>query len=352
MSLNFSALLNELLEGLVFYVYAHVRAMYLVMRFPIRGPRYLARINARQPAKSVGPHGFFLINLIAVFFLIQIAPSLTSVDLKTVAGVLGSQIERVANSEVDWFPLILWSLAILVTADVALRLACLTVPVRRHRQTVRNSLLFSLGLQPWGALIGCMYLLRFVLSTNYAILVLGPTLALVLAFAAPTIAYFASAMTSFISRIGRRLALGLVGIATIAFIAGLYVEAGALVFWQVGSPPDQLEITNAACVVDSAGNTEITAVVENLTKQRFTLASSSAFSTFMGDKNVKTSSVETSLGKDAPFLIINDGAVLWIRLKGMVPSPIAVNEDCLIRILNGSFIIGTADTYWTSSPTN
>jgi hypothetical protein len=39
MNLNFNKLLADLLEGLVFYAYEHLRAIYIVVRYPFRGPR-------------------------------------------------------------------------------------------------------------------------------------------------------------------------------------------------------------------------------------------------------------------------------------------------------------------------
>jgi hypothetical protein len=98
MNLNFNKLLADLLEGLVFYTYEHLRAIYVLVRYPLRGPRYLAHRAARHPTQAVSPHGFLLINLIAVFLFIDIVSPLIFTNLGAVARSLASMLEQAVNS--------------------------------------------------------------------------------------------------------------------------------------------------------------------------------------------------------------------------------------------------------------
>jgi hypothetical protein len=139
MYLNFATVLNDLLEGVVFYVYAHLHAMYLIGRFPFRGPQYLALLNARRPQRSVGPHSFFLLNLISVFLFTEVVSLLLFTNLKQVVVSLGAQFEQAVNSKIDWLPLVLRSLTILISADLVLRLVSLAVPGGRPHAMLREA---------------------------------------------------------------------------------------------------------------------------------------------------------------------------------------------------------------------
>src|SRR5262245_27999035 len=116
MTLNVSKLLNDILEGVVFYTYEHVRAIYLLARFPFRGPRVLAYWSVKNRDRAVGPHAFLLINLMIVFIFLGFASPLLFVfhNLKIMGPELSAEFERLRSSEFDFLPPIFRSLVIMV----------------------------------------------------------------------------------------------------------------------------------------------------------------------------------------------------------------------------------------------
>ena len=119
--------------------------------------------------------------------------------------------------------------------------------------------------------------------------------------------------------------------------------------WGVGDAPEAMDVMSVVCQADKSGNAEVTAVVENRTKKKFIISTQQSASAFFGDKYVSPSYIETSLGNMAPFLIINDGAVFWIRYKTKIPSE-ADSQNCLVHMVNGNFVIAKGNSYWQSAP--
>jgi hypothetical protein len=350
MNLNLNRLLADLLEGLVFYTYEHLRAIYILVRYPFRGPRYLAHWAARHPTQAVSPHGFLLINLIAVFLFIDIVSPLIFTDLGAVARSLASSLEQAVNSEVNWLPLILRSLVLLVSADILVRLLSLPVAVGHHRAQVTNSILFSMALQPLAVVVAVVYLMQFNLfSTKHETFISVSTTALLLALALPTIVFvpreLARSLRGYLLQY-RPVVLGAAGALTGLFIVGLYAEAIALKWWEVGAPPETMSVIKPTCRADGEGNAEVSAVVENRTKKRFILPAADAIQAFFDSEQVKQSSLKTSLGSDGPFLIINDRAVFWVWLRGKTDAK-ASPTKCIVQVVRNSTVVGQVQpSYW------
>jgi hypothetical protein len=328
---------------LVFYAYEHLRAIYIVVRYPFRGPRYLAHRAARHPTQAVSPHGFLLINLIAVFLFIDIVSPLIFTNLGAVAGSMASTLQQVVNSEINWLPLILRSLALLVSADVLVRLMSLLVPVRHHRAQVTNSILFSIALQPLAVVVAFIYLMQFNLfSSQHDTFIAASTVALLLAMAIPTIVFvpreLARSLRGYLLQY-RPVVSGAAGVLTGLLIVGLYAEALALKWWEVGAPPETMSVIKPTCRADGDGNAEVSAVVENRTKKRFILRADDAIQAFFDNEQVKQSSLKTSLGSDGPFLIINDGAVFWIWLRGKTESKVKP-KACSVQVVRNNTVVG------------
>jgi hypothetical protein len=355
MNVNLNRLLTDLLEGLVFYAYEHLRAIYILIRYPFRGPRYLAYRAAHHPTQAVSPHGFLLINLIAVFLFIDIVSPLILAGLRAIGLSLVSTLELAVDSEVNWLPLILRSLALLVSTDILVRLLSLPVRAGRRRAQVTNSILFSLALQPLAIVVAVVYLMQFDLfSTTHNTFISVSTVALLFGLALPTMFFvrreLARSLRGSLLQFGPVIS-GAASVLTGLFITGLYAEAVALKWWEVGAPPETMSVVRSTCRADSDGSVEVDAVIENRTKKRFILPAGDAILAYFGDEQVEQTSLETSLGHDVPFLIINDGAVVWVRLRGKAqPSAsqaTASAPQCIVQVMRGSFIVGEAHpTAW------
>ncbi len=350
MNFNFIKFVNDLIEGLIFAVYEHLRSIWITARYPFRGPRFLAYRNLRNPGQTVGPHTFLLINLMIAFFFIDVVSPLIFTNLVTVAKTLGAQLERLANAEIYWMPIILRGLAVFISADLVLRTASLVVLPRHRRRWVRNGLLFSFGLQPLAVIVAFVYLLQYPLfSTHHELFIGGSTVAILLVMASPNIIFVARTFAPFVGlRVAPAFAWGVIAVLTMLFLVALYAEAVMLTWWQIGNPATAMEFRQTVCKGDDSGRGEVTAVIENRTRERFILPSDAAFAVFYGTDVVPTPSVETSLGKDSPFLIINDGALFWIRLMGKIPSPTPVDRTCKVWIRDGSFVKGEGSASWES----
>jgi hypothetical protein len=186
-------------------------------------------------------------------------------------------------------------------------------------------------------------------STKHETFILVSTTALLLALALPTIVFvpreLAPSLRGYLHQYCPVVS-GAVGALTGLFIVGLYAEAIALKWWEVGAPPETMSVIKPTCRADGEGNAEVRAVVENRTKKRFILSADDAIHAFFDGEQVKQSSLKTSLGSDGPFLIINDGTVFWVWWRGKTDAK-ASPKECIVRLVrNGSIVSDIQPTYW------
>src|SRR5215469_6896937 len=110
MNFDFPKLLNSAVEGFVFFTHRYFEAVYLLLRYPMRGAHYLSYRNLKRPDASISPYVFILINLIIGFIAIAVAGPLIFTNLPTIARSANALIHRIENSDFNFLPLILRSL--------------------------------------------------------------------------------------------------------------------------------------------------------------------------------------------------------------------------------------------------
>jgi hypothetical protein len=347
---NFPKLLGDIVEGFVFFVYRQLEAIYIVARFPIRGPRVMAYRNLKNHSNSVGPHLFFLVNLIIGFFFIDLLSPLIFGNLRMVAHSFWEQFAKLQDSGLDFLPLILRSLAILMSADVVLRLATMMIRRRRKREMYRNSLLFSFGLQPLAVIVVFFCIMQYdLMNTRHENVVAFVTLALLVLVALPPIILTTLLLGPMVSQmIDQPKIKFAIPIFAFIFLATLHVEAGTMVWQGFASPPTDLELSELHCQVDAQKHAVVTAMLENKTKARFILFSRDAISVFADSNAVDIQDLETSSGKEPPFLILNDRALIWIKARVTARGGSTIDKDqkCKIWITEGSFVKAEKMSSW------
>jgi hypothetical protein len=351
MNFNFPQLLNDAVGGIVFFTYRYIEALYLLIRFPLRAPRYLAYRSMKNPAETISPYVFIIVNLIIGFLSVEIVGPLIFTDLPTIARSLPAQIDRIENSDFNFVPLLLRSLAILISIDLSLRIASVIIRHRKPREFARYSLLFALGLQPLAVIIGISYLMQFeLLNTHHEFLIIGSTQGLLLLLALPTVILAVRMLapgTALLVKT-RHAAAGVALLATI-FIFALYIEAGALVWRGFASPPTNFNVSELHCEIGKDGTLEVYSLIENKTQRRFVQPSRSFLNAFADDQLVNMDTLETSLGKDVPLLILDNGMSIWLKAARAAtgqPPQVQPGQKCTVWLMDGIFVRGEQSDNW------
>jgi hypothetical protein len=321
MIFNLGKLFNDLIEGFVFYIYEYARTIYILVRFPRLGPILLFFRNLKDPAHTIGPHAFVLINVFVAFLFMEFALPLIFAFWNR--GIFTTQltttIDEYRNSEKEFTPLIIRSLIVLITIDVVLRLALsLLVHEARIFKRIQSSLLYSVGLQPLAIIVAFAYWTSFDLfNTHYEKAISLSAVALFFLLGGLFFMFLLDMFRIYVFRSARLIYLGtgLAGFSLLFFVA-IYAEAVVLYRWSFLDGPQGALIQEMQCNVGENDNVELLAIVGNPTKQRIVISDINVFA--CGDKISGT--VETSLGKDPAYFILKAGDTMWIRFRGNKPS--------------------------------
>jgi len=352
MQLNIAKLLNDLLDGIVLYIYSHFSSIWIVARHPVRGPRYLAYQNLRKPDHTISPSAFLFINLIIAFYFMEFASPLVFVfwSGKFTIAALNETIEKIRASQIDFLPTVVRSVIVFVTVYAILDV--LTSVFIRHtsrRAFVRNSLLFSYGLQPLAIIAAFIYATRFNLfSSRHEVLIVGSALALMALIASLSVVFSVDIFKNYFPK--QRTALyqkSIVGGLSFAFLFALYIEAGLLFDWPIFQPPTRLVIGDLRCHVIDSGHVIVEAFIENPTGRRIVIplqSGAGVFDVFSDINRIEGGTLESSAGQRAPFLALDPAATGWIRLTAEMASSSQAPKTCNLS-LQGD--LGSREVGWS-----
>ena len=337
MSLNLAKLLNEILEGIVFYAYAHGRAICILVRHPFRGPKYLAYKNLRSPDHTVSPNAFLLINIFVSLYFLNFAFPLIFVfwEPRFLGPALSTAIDQFRNAEVDFWPIIVRGLVVFMSLYFFIDLTTSSLIKRtRTRNLVRNSLLFSYGLQPLAVIVAFAYITRFdLMNSRHELLISASTVTLVAAIALLAVVNAERTWKPYISVGGVRASARAFVLAAL-FLVAAYAEAIFLLKWSVLDEPDGLVVSAKTCRVLDQKMATAEAFVRNPTKHQI-VASINGLSLSVDGQSVKSDPVSSSSGKDAPFLIVGSGGTGWFSVKAdltLLPQPGKNSATCSLQI--------------------
>jgi hypothetical protein len=331
MPLNLAKLVNDILDSAILYIYAHLSAIWIVARHPVRGPRYLAYKNLRNIDHTVSPRAFLFVNLFICFWFVDFASPLIFVfwDGHATEQVVAETLKKIRASQIDFVPTIMRSLVVFTTVYAVFDVA--TSLFERHprkRPLIRNSLLFSFGLQPLAVIVAFLYATRFDLfNSTHETFILVSTLALLALITVPAVAF---AIKTFRARdaLGGQIHAGIV--ATI-FVVVVYTQGIALASWDPFAKETRLVVTKLSCGWAPSGDIVVEAFIDNLTNDKQIIplqTDQSDYVVWADGKSVEPRAFDSSAGPGAPYLVLAPGASGWFRLKGQLPPASAKPSDC------------------------
>jgi hypothetical protein len=345
-------LINDLFEGFIFYIYRHVEGVALIARHPRRGPPTLAYRNLRTPERSVGPHAFLFLNLFFLLLFLQVFSPLLFVfwSGEYAATTAGETLHGLVEDKFDLLPLLLKTTLLLVTFDVLARTLAAAIsaqPAKRRR--FRDSLLFSLGLQPFALVLAFLFVTRFPLFTmNDAMnnAVAAAALLLIVVIAGTSVAFGERAFAPTIQRrffkTSRQAPLfaRLSASAAVLTILAIGYAVGIVLSQQpMFARPEFVSIETMECSIDyDARRIAVSGVVANrtgrlqplsvgadnyahaaveLANHGFASADSRGYTNYPEQILSRDTPVlfQTSRGSDSPYVVMAAGDTIWVRLS-------------------------------------
>jgi hypothetical protein len=342
MQLNIAKLLNDLLDGVVLYTYSYLRSIWIVARYPIRGPRYLAYQNFRKPDRTVSPSAFLFINLIIAFYFMEFASSLAFGFEKSnfTVAEFNETVERIRAKQVDFLPTIVRTIIAFVTVYAILDVT--TSEFVRHpprRAFVRNSWLFSFGLQPLAIIPAFISAAYYIYSKHHWMLIFNSTLALLTLMASLSVVFSVDVLKNYFAKQHTLLyRKSLVGSLSAIFLVALYFEAVLLFNLPLFEPPMRPVIGDLRCHIVDSGHVIVEAFIENPTSRRILIPLQTGARVFnvSSDHNlIEGGTLESSAGERAPFLALDPAATGWVRLTAEMVSSSQAPKTCNLSLQSG-----------------